>query len=205
MRREACAAAARTPSGFRDHPSGDEDRAVEPHGQAAQMIVIQARQGLIDDLAGRAQVASDQLGLGERQGAGGPSRVVGRELDHSPEQRGPPRVAAPPASTFGGPFELGGNGLVGSGRRGSEMPGPSILVGDAVAHVGEAGVDPPPIHVVGAVVDRRSDQRMPERHRAAEVYQATRLGFDGRRLVVEAQPARRPPHRDTLGRRLGCG
>ena len=41
---------------------------MEPHGHAAQMIVIQAGQSLIDDLTGRAQVAGDQLGLGERQG-----------------------------------------------------------------------------------------------------------------------------------------
>jgi hypothetical protein len=119
-------------------PCGEENGAVEPHGQAPQTIVIQARHGLIDDLAGRAQVAGGQLGLGQLKGPGSPSRVVGRQLDHPPQQRRSPRVAAPPASTVGRPFELGGDRLIGSDRRRGEMPDPPILAGDGVAHVGEA-------------------------------------------------------------------
>ena len=149
-----------------------------------------------------AERAGPPAGLRRGQRAPGAARRIGRQRRRPlPERRGGRQPAAglrPP----GRPFELGGHVLIRTRRGRGPVPGPPVRIGLRIGGLGQRRVRPLPVRDRGRPVDRRTDQRMPEPHPAAELHQA-RLHRRPRRRRADPELPGGPPHQHRIPGRVG--
>ena len=129
-------------------------------------------------------------------------RGLGCQRGGALEEGSDGRQSAARLRPSGGALELGGDLLVGHGRRLRPVPGAAIRVELRIGCVRQRAVDLASLVRLGRAVDRRANQRMTERHRAVERQQAFRLdGVRGR--LRDPELPRRAPQERRVAERLG--
>ena len=205
---EGCGARSRAASAghlrLRRVASGEEDGAVEPHGQAAPMIVIEARRG--PDRRPRGAVlrlpAASSASASARA-RGGSSSVVWRQLDHAAQQRGGAACCRPCREPVRRPVQLAATASSGATAAAAQVracPSSSPTRSFTAARAAWARRRS---RSLAHVVDRRTDERMPERHRGGERSPSRSTRPPRPRRPCRCRRRSPPPQLDALGRLVG--
>ena len=113
---------------------------------------------------------------------------IERERDGALEQRGGGRHASARLRAAGRALQLVGHVVVGAERGLGAVPGTPVRIRVGIGGVGERPVCGAPVLGRRFLVDRRAEERMPERDAAAELEQP---GADRGTERVDAEPQRR--------------
>ena len=131
-----------------------------------------------------------------------PATRIRRQLARAFLKRGARCQAAPRPRPPGRVLQFGGDVLVQSGSRLSEVPRTPIRIEIGVSRIGERAMHKQPLIGRACAIDGRSHQRMAEAHMRAELDQSGRHRRGGR-VVADTQRARRLPHQHRITQRLG--
>ena len=180
---------------------GERDlRAQEIHARALEIIDAAGLRGG-EERERVVERPSLVLGLRRRQRPLRTPDRVRRQGRGALEEGGGGGQPAARLGAAGGPLELGGDVLVGAGRRLGEVPGAPVGIGLRVGRLRQR-----PMHAASLLrrcrpVDRRAHQRMAKPHPAVDLDQPGRLRRLERR-ARDPEPLRRTPQQRRIAGRL---
>ncbi len=117
---------------------------------------------MLERRVGSGEVATTERRVGGVHPASRSPVSVDRELSAARQQRCFFRRAATPTSTRRDPLQLIGDRIVGPVRHRRQVPGPAVGLPITLEDRGQCFVHPATISARRTVIDRGSDQRMPE-------------------------------------------